>query len=386
MSLTFVLFRSLVLTLVVGLFLIASGPAARRPRAQATFWTTAALVHLVWWFLPDLNGASSEAGRWLVSTWIGTLVTAVLLIVPFALFQAGRWLLGRRLPAGTKQHGPLLQLMYIGLSLAVGIAVSFGTVGGPVVREEVIQVSGLPNGLDGLRIANIGDVHIGPFIKPADLAAAVDIVNARNVDLLAITGDLIDDLDQLESTLDALERSEALPVLSILGNHDKYPNEAAVVAALKRRNPRIEVLINSSMQVHPRGVPLRVAGVDYPLAADGRHMLPRDEQDAAMHRFADLAFAKVMPGEPLVVLSHHPEFFPIATARGAMLTLSSHTHGGQVRLFGRPVIVAYDYMHGIYQEGSGYLDVSSGLGHWLPLRIGVPREVSIITLRRDRDL
>ena len=64
-----------------------------------------------------------------------------------------------------------------------------------------------------------------------------------------------------------------------------------------------------------------------------------------------------------------------------MLTLSSHTHGRQVRLFGRPVIIAYDYMHGSYQEGNAYLDVNSGLGHWLPLRIGVPREVSIVTLR-----
>ena len=383
MSLTFVFFRSVVLTLVVGLFLLASGKAVRRPRAQAAFWTTAALIHLVWWFLPDLEGVWGQASRWLVSAWVGALVTAVLLIVPFVLFLAGRWLLGRRAVAGTPAHGPRVQLVYVGLSLVAGIAVSFGTIGGPVVREEVVQVSGLPEGLDGLRIANIGDVHVGPFIKPADLAAAVDLVNARKVDLLAITGDLIDDLDQLEPTLDALERSEALPVLSILGNHDKYPNEAAVVAALKRRNPRIEVLINSSIQIHPRGVPLRVAGVDYPLAADGRHMLPRDEQDAAMHRFAELAFAQSTPGESLVVLSHHPEFFPIAARQGAMLTLSSHTHGGQVRLFGRPVIVAYDYMHGIYREGDAYLDVNSGLGHWLPLRIGVPREISIVTLRRD---
>ncbi|WP_345538429.1 metallophosphoesterase [Variovorax defluvii] len=382
MSPTFVFFRSVVLTLAVGLFLLASGSAARRPRAQVAFWATAALVHLVWWFLPELEGIWSQAGRWMVTIWVGALVTAVLLTVPFALLLAGRWLLGRRMPAGTQAHGPRVQLLYVGLSLVVGIAVSFGTVGGPLVREEVVQVSGLPEGLDGLRIANIGDVHVGPFIKPADLTAAVNLVNARKVDLLAITGDLIDDLDQLEPTLDALERSQALPVLSILGNHDKYPNEAAIVAALKLRNPRIEVLINSSIQIHPRGVPLRVAGVDYPLAADGRHMLPRDEQDAAMLRFADLAFAQMAPGEPLVVLSHHPEFFPIASARGAILTLSSHTHGGQVRLFGRPVIAAYDYMHGIYREGNAYLDVSSGLGHWLPLRIGVPREISIVTLRR----
>lgn len=376
MSLTFVFLRSVVLTIVVGLFFMVTARSALRPIALSAFWTAAVAVHLIWWFLPALSGVWSEGGRWLVSAWVPALLTAVLLIVPFALILLMRRLLGRHSAAGAS-----IPLVYVGLSLVVGTAVSFGTVGGPIVREEVIHVAGLPEGLDGLRIANIGDVHIGAFIVPEDLASAVDIVNERNVDLLAITGDLIDNLDQLEPTLDALERSRALPVLSILGNHDKYPNEAAVVAALKRRNPRIEVLINNSIVVQPRGVPLRVAGVDYPLAADGRHMLPRDEQDAAMRRFADLAFAQVRPGDTLVALSHHPEFFPIAAARGAVLTLSSHTHGGQVRLFGRPVIVAYDYMHGIYRKGQAYLDVTSGLGHWLPLRIGVPREISIITLR-----
>jgi predicted MPP superfamily phosphohydrolase len=67
-------------------------------------------------------------------------------------------------------------------------------------------VRGLPSTLDGLRIANLGDVHVGRFVVPADLARAVDLVDARGVDLLAVTGDLIDDLRLIEPTLDALER------------------------------------------------------------------------------------------------------------------------------------------------------------------------------------
>lgn len=87
------------------------------------------------------------------------------------------------------------------------------------------------------------------------------------------------------------------------------------------------MLINSSIQVHPRSVLLRVAGVDYPLAANGRYMLPRDEQDAAMRRFAQLVFEQTTADESLVVRSHPSDFFPMATAHGAMLTLSSHKHG-----------------------------------------------------------
>ena len=377
MSYEFVFVRSIVLTVIVGLFLLTTGRGARKRVSLVAFGVFTAIVHLIWWRLPELNGGWSEAGRWLVSAWVGAVLTAVLLILPITLFLLMRRLLGQRPVTGMR-----VPLVFVTVSLIVGIVVSFGTVGGPVVREEVVHVNDLPEGLDGLRIANIGDVHIGHFIVPQDFAQAIDVVNTRKVDILAITGDLIDDLRLLEPTLDALERSHALPVLSILGNHDKYPNEAAVVAALRARNPRVQVLINNSVVVHPRGVPLRVAGVDYPLASDGRHMLPRDEQDAAMRGFADLAFAEASPGDTLIALSHHPEFFPIAAARGAVLTLSSHTHGGQVRLFGQPVIAAYDYMHGIYRDGAAFLDVSSGLGHWLPLRIGVPREISIITLRR----
>jgi predicted MPP superfamily phosphohydrolase len=378
MSYEFVFLRSIALTIIVGLFLLVTGRAARKQISLTSFWTFAVLIHLVWWYLPSLPGGWGTSGRWLIGAWVGSLLAAILLIVPFALLLISRRLLRR--PSGS---GMRVLLSFVGLVLGVGIATSFSTVGGPVVREEVVHVHDLPEGLDGLRIANIGDVHIGPFIVPDDLARAVDIVNATKVDLLAVTGDLIDDLNQLEPTLDALERSNALPVLSILGNHDKYPNEAAVVAALRRRNPRIQVLINNSIVVHPRGVPMRVVGVDYPLAADGRHMLPRAEQDAAMRGFAELAFAQASVGETIIALSHHPEFFPIAAAHGAMLTLASHTHGGQVKIFGRPLIAAYEYMHGIYQKDEAYLDVTSGLGHWLPLRIGVPREISIVTLRRS---
>ena len=124
------------------------------------------------------------------------------------------------------------------------------------------------------------------------------------------------------------------------------------MAALKRRNPRIEVLANDSLVVHPRpGELVRVVEVDYAMAADGQHILPRGKQDTAMRRFVERAFVQGKPGDTLVALSHHPEFFPIAAARNAMLILSSHTHGG------RPLIVVYDYMYGIYRWNNAYLDI-----------------------------
>jgi len=82
----------------------------------------------------------------------------------------------------------------------------------------------------------------------------------------------------------------------------------------------------------------------------------------------------------VLALSHHPDFFPFAASHGAALTLAGHHHGGQVRLFGRP-LRAYTYLHGPYRLGDAHLDVTAGVGHWLPVRIGVPREIVIVTLR-----
>ena len=79
-----------------------------------------------------------------------------------------------------------------------------------------------------------------------------------------------------------------------------------------------------------------------------------------MSAYASNAFAGVAREESVVALSHHPEFFPIAAASGAQLTLASHTHGGQVSLFGRPLIKAYDYVHGPFENGGASLTSPPG--------------------------
>ena len=376
MSYLLVFAISAALTVMVGVSLLATARVMRSRPALAAFWSVAAVIHILWWRLPDLGGAWSTAARWLVSAWLGTLVTAALLVIPLALL-----LVARRIAGGRAELGARAPVVAVGISLAVGVAASLDGLGDPVVREEVVRVRGLPSTLDGLRIANLGDVHVGRFVVPADLARAVDLVDARGVDLLAVTGDLIDDLRLIEPTLDALERARAGPVLAILGTHDKA-HESAVVTAMRRRAPRLTLLVNGSVAIPHRGGSVRVVGADYPLDAGGGHVLPPAQQDAAMRDYAARAFADVADGETIVALSHHPEFFRIAAARGAVLTLASHTHGGHVRFGGRPLIDAFDYMHGPHRRGEAHLDVSAGVGHWLPLRIGVPREIVLVTLRR----
>src|SRR5689334_17517164 len=116
MSYLFVFAISAALTLVVGVSLLATARVTRARPALVAFWSAAAVVHLLWWRLPDLGGAWSTAARWLVSAWLGTLVTAALLVIPLALLLAVR-----RVAGGRAAPGARAPVAVVGISLAVGV-------------------------------------------------------------------------------------------------------------------------------------------------------------------------------------------------------------------------------------------------------------------------
>ena len=334
-------------------------------------------AHGGWLLLPRLSDTTAQGVRWLAATWINSILAALLLAVPFLIL-----VLVLRLMRAPHARRSAAGATYAALCLAAGVIVGSVSVSDFIVRREDVVLEDLPPAFDGLRIANLADVHVGRFIDVRELTRAVDAMNAAEVDLVVVSGDLIDDLSQFEPTLAALERSRARHgVVAVLGNHEKMGDFAAVLAGYGHHQGRIRLLIDDSMVLDHNGAPLRVVGVDYPMDAGGGHMLPRPQQDARMSESATKAFAAVRAAETVLCISHHPDFFPFAAQHGARLTLAGHTHGGQVKLFGRPVIVAYDHMQGRYRLGKAQLDVSAGFGHWLPLRIGVPRELVIVTLR-----
>jgi hypothetical protein len=255
---------------------------------------------------------------------------------------------------------------------------------GFVLREVDVRLRGLPPALDGFRIGQITDVHVGTFIDTQYLRATVEAMNQARVDLQVMTGDLIDDLSQLDGTMAALEACQARHgMLAILGNHEHWrglPPVLEAYAASARRGSPVRLLVDEAHVLEHAGHRVRVVGVDYPIG-------PRRSVGAKverMRRSAEVAFRGTAPDELVLCLSHHPDFFPLAVERGARLTLSGHTHGGQVALLGMPLFrFAFDYMLGRYRRGQGELYVSGGTGHWLPFRIGVPPEVTIVTLRAE---
>jgi predicted MPP superfamily phosphohydrolase len=121
---------------------------------------------------------------------------------------------------------------------------------------------------------------------------------------------------------------------------------------------------------------VRVVGVDYPMGRGPGVKAKRFQHSA------EVAFQGVGSDELVLCLSHHPSFFPFAAERGAHLTLAGHTHGGQVALLGMPLFwFAFEFMLGRYKWKDSHLYVSGGTGHWLPFRLGIPPEVTILTLR-----
>jgi predicted MPP superfamily phosphohydrolase len=376
MSFLAVFTPSLILTAIIGLFLPLTWRVARTPWALASYWGSALLVHLAWAAIPYL-GPLAPAARWLAIMWLASMLSALMLLIPFALLT----LLSRRYRL--TNVSAYLPITYVGGFLLAGIILSLTSSATFVVRQEDIRLPGLPPGLDGFRIANLGDVHIGRFIDAKELSRGVLAINEQKVDLLVVTGDLVDDVRQLESSMQALEQSNTPnKIVAILGNHEEIGDLPKILSIYDQHKARITLLVNENISLTRDGAVLRIVGVNYPLDPISGHMLARPEQNAAMSAQADAVFAGLPRGETILALSHHPAFFEFAAAHGAQLTLASHTHGGQLRLFGHPFFNAYPYLRGPFRRGDSYLDVSAGFGHWLPIRFGVPREIVIVTLRR----
>jgi predicted MPP superfamily phosphohydrolase len=377
MSFLTVFVPSLVLTAIIGAFLPLTWRVARAPRALAAFWGTALIVHLAWLAVPQL-GAFAPVARWLAIMWLAGMLSALMLLIPFALLNA--FFRGRKLESVSVR----LPIVYVTCFLMAGLILSLTSTASFVVRQEAISIPGLPADLNGFRIANLGDVHLGRFIDAKELSRAVEAVNQQQVDLLVITGDLVDDVTQFESAMRVLQGSNTpYTVIAILGNHEEMGDLPKILSVYDGHKARIKLLVNENIAIIRGGATLHIVGVDFPMNPKHGPMLTRAERKAAMSARADAAFAGLVKGEAILALAHDPAFFPFAAEHGAQLTLASHTHGGQLRLFGHPLTPIYPYLQGLFRRGDSFLDVSAGVGHWLPIRFGVPREIVIVTLRSE---
>jgi predicted MPP superfamily phosphohydrolase len=242
-----------------------------------------------------------------------------------------------------------------------------------VVTERTVHPPGWPQALDGLRVGALSDLHAGlGHTNPARVRAAVELLNAQRPDVICLLGDYLDsthfgkgraDPDEIATELARLHAPRGR--FAVLGNHDWRAAGAAMGDALRAAG--LTVLENEAARARE----LWVAGV-----ADMRTRLPDIPK----------ALDTVPEDAPVLLLAHDPDLFPQVPARVA-LTLSGHTHGGQVdvpvlRLLVVPSGHGVRYLGGHVVEEGRQLFVSTGVGTaGLPIRFRRPPEVVILTLR-----
>jgi len=250
-----------------------------------------------------------------------------------------------------------------------------------VVVERTVALPELPDGLDGLRIAHVSDLHVGDLMPVTRVGELVARVNTLKPDLVALTGDYVDYTLEgiLEPLAEVLAGFEApLGRHLVLGNHDHLVNGPRVVKNLRAAG--LLPLLEASRRIEHHGRTIALAGIDY------------DRRPQALAERVGRAARKARqfpPADLRLLLSHHPDAFDPGRRHGFDLTLAGHTHGGQVVMarergtkgsvgFGS---LAFQYPRGLYRLGGRYLHVTSGVGSWFPLRWRCPAEIALLTLR-----
>ncbi len=242
---------------------------------------------------------------------------------------------------------------------------------GLTVVETEARLRGLPPSLAGLAVLLVSDLHVGPFLANGSLDRVLGRLMALRPDLVLVVGDVATSrIEEVEAAAPVLRQLVApLGAYAVLGNHDHYTREPERVREILEASG-IGVLHNRSARVGEADGGLAVAGID-----DWNVGAP--DLPAALEG--------VGPGHPVVLLSHNPDVLFEASARGVPLVLSGHTHAGQIRLPGLPVLARmsrYRLDHGRYRAGGTELIVSAGLGAvGVPLRVACPPEAVLLRLR-----
>jgi hypothetical protein len=279
-------------------------------------------------------------------------------------------------PFGVAARGGRLGLLVV--AVLAGAAALAGWAGTRHLRVRRLRAEwpDLPAGLEGLRIAQISDLHVGPQTSRRFLDRVRRAVERERPDLIAVTGDLIDDhapdVAHYAAAFGAL--AAPLGVYAVAGNHDVYAQWPAVAAGLALLP--LSVLVNEAVTVERDGARLTVVGVGDP-AGRGNGAGP----DPAG------AVRGVPAGSFPVALAHNPVLWPALADLGVRLTLSGHTHWGQLAVPRRGWSLATPFLRdlamGAHQRGASLLYITPGTGFWgLPFRLGAWPEVAVITLAR----
>jgi uncharacterized protein len=345
---------------------------------------------------------------WMVASFFGFLAVASVGVIEWVTNFAAT---GLRLPSGVVAGGfnPSRRTFFQYAAVLAGgfpfLAATYGFAAGRLrytIERVDVPVANLPPELEGLRIAQLSDIHIGDYMPPHEIRRAVDMANDLRPDISFVTGDFVSsEGDPLDACITELSRLRApLGVWGCNGNHEIY---AGVEDEAERlfREKGMRLLRSRNEVIEHNGARFNLLGVDY----QRDHMTGGERTNPQlMLREIEALIRRDMPN---FLLSHNPNSFHRAAELGIELSLAGHTHGGQVKFeivdhSLNPARLITPFVAGLYRlpipiptsdpvaamsasngEQKAALYVNRGLGTLgFPVRLNVPPEITLLTLRR----
>ncbi|MGK5737757.1 metallophosphoesterase [Micromonospora sp. URMC 103] len=264
--------------------------------------------------------------------------------------------------------------IFAGLTAAGVTGYGVRTALGPPQLDRVrIPLARLPRSMDGLRIATVSDIHLGPLLGRAHTERIVAAINRLDADVVAVVGDLVDgtvaELGEAAAPLRDLRARHGS--FFVTGNHEYYSGVEEWVREVDRLGLR--VLQNQRVEIAARGGVLDLAGVN-DLSGNGTGLAAGPDYAAAL--------GDRDPSRPVVLLAHQPVAAVEAAKFGVDLQLSGHTHGGQVVPFNLAVRLEQPIVSGLGEVDGTTVYVTNGAGFWgPPVRVGAKPQISLVELR-----
>jgi hypothetical protein len=282
-------------------------------------------------------------------------------------------------PEGALDHDPGRRLL-LRRTAAIGAGVAATAITGygmsrayapPRVARLAVPLARLDPRADGLRVAVVADIHVGPLYGGAQTRRLVEIVNGLDADLIAVVGDMVSsEVERVRESVAPLARLRSrYGAYFVTGNHEYYTGHQAWIEAAEDLGLR--VLRNERVEIAHRGGVLDLAGVN----------------DVTGEEYADApdyaaALADRDPARPVVLLAHQPVQVREAARFGVDLQLSGHTHGGQLYPFHYLVRAVQPVLSGMAEVDGTKVYVTNGAGFWgPPVRVGADPEITLLELR-----
>ncbi len=332
-----------------------------------------------WWLLSSLLGFVAMAAFYLCGRAGRAILWVYRKVLPPP--RPGR----ERLLSPERRH--FLARTAVAMSATPFAACAYGLL---IERTEVetthqpIVLRRLPKAFEGFRIAQLSDIHVGPFMPASDIRRYVTMVNDLHPDLVALTGDFVTwEASPQRAVVEALSGLKApFGIFGCLGNHEQWAGvENSISRLFAEHGARMLRLANAT--IASSGERLNLIGVDYQTRM--RFGPPRD---GIVSEYLKGVAPLMLPDTVNILLSHNPNTFDRAAELGIDLSLAGHTHGGQVTLEYispdlSPARLITAYVRGWFQKGESQLYVNRGIGTiFSPVRFGSPPEITLYELKR----